>query len=36
MSLSDPGIVEYFKAGLEEIIGDSIDLLFCNKQEALS
>lgn len=35
MSLSDPGIVEYFKVGLEEIIGDGIDLLFCNKQEAL-
>ena len=36
MSLSDPGIVEYFKAGLEEMVGDGIDLLFCNKQEALS
>ncbi len=36
MSLSDPGIVEYFKAGLEEIIGDGVDLLFCNEQEALN
>lgn len=36
MSLSDPGIVEYFKAGLEQIIGDGIDLLFCNRLEALS
>ena len=36
ISLSDPGIVAHFKDGLNEIIGSSVDLLFCNKQEALS
>ena len=36
MSLSDPGIVEHFKEGLKDIIGQGVDLLFCNKQEALS
>lgn len=35
LSLSDPGIVEHFRSGLEEIIGPGVDLLFCNKQEAL-
>ena len=36
ISLSDPGIVTHFKDGLNEIIDGSVDLLFCNKQEALS
>jgi sugar/nucleoside kinase (ribokinase family) len=36
VSLSDPGIVEHFKSDLRQMIGTSIDLLFCNKQEALS
>ena len=36
ISLSDPGIVEHFKSGLQEMIGPGIDLLFCNKQEALT
>ena len=36
ISLSDPGIVEHFKPGLTEIIGSGVDLLFCNKQEALA
>ncbi len=36
ISLSDPGIVEHFKEGLQEMIGSGVDLLFCNKQEALS
>ena len=36
MSLSDPGIVEHFKIGLGQIIGDGIDLLFCNRLEALT
>jgi len=36
LSLSDPGIVEYFRDGLKEIIGAGIDLLFCNEQEALN
>ncbi len=36
VSLSDPGIVEYFREGLQEIIGDGIDLIFCNEAEALA
>ena len=36
LSLSDPGIVEYFRDGLNSIVGDGVDLLFCNQQEALS
>jgi len=36
LSFSDPGIVTYFKDGLQEMIGKRIDLLFCNQHEALS
>ncbi len=36
VSLSDPAIVEFFHAGLTEIIGDGVDLLFCNENEALN
>lgn len=35
LSFSDPSMVKYFRLGLEEIIGDGVDLLFCNKEEAL-
>jgi len=34
ISLSDPGMVEFFRAGLEAMIGDGVDLLFCNEDEA--
>lgn len=34
-SLSDPGMVEFFKDGLAEIIGKGVDLLFCNEDEAM-
>lgn len=36
LSFSDPGIVAHFRDGLREMIGDGIDLLFCNSHEALS
>ena len=36
MSLSDPAIVEYFRDGLISIIGDGVDVLFCNKDEAIN
>ncbi len=36
LSLSDPAIVEHFHAGLKEIIGDGVDVLFCNENEALN
>lgn len=35
ISLSDPGMVQYFKDGLQEMIGQQVDLLFCNRDEAL-
>ncbi|MDX1492052.1 MAG: adenosine kinase [Pseudohongiellaceae bacterium] len=34
MTFSDPAMVEYFKDGINEFIGDGVDLLFCNEQEA--
>ena len=36
LSFSDPGMVEFFREGMEEIVGDGVDLLFCNEAEALS
>jgi len=36
ISFSDPGIVEHFREGLHEMIGeDGLDLVFCNRDEAL-
>jgi len=35
MSLSDPAMVEFFRDGLQEMIGDKVSLLFCNEQEAM-
>ncbi len=35
ITLSDPSIVEGFKGLFYEVIGDSVDLLFCNEDEAL-
>lgn len=35
ISLSDPGMVEFFAEGLQSMIGKQVDLLFCNKDEAL-
>jgi sugar/nucleoside kinase (ribokinase family) len=34
-SLSDPNMVEFFKDGLLEIIGTSLDFIFANESEAL-
>ncbi len=34
ISLSDPGMVDFFKEGLKEMIGDRVNLLFCNEAEA--
>ncbi len=36
LSLSDPGMVEFFGEGLREIMGEKVDVLFCNEDEALS
>ncbi|MCF6353043.1 MAG: adenosine kinase [Cyclobacteriaceae bacterium] len=35
ITLSDPAIVNFFKAGFEEVIGGGVDLLFCNEDEAM-
>lgn len=34
LTLSDPSIVHAFKAQFREVIGASVDLLFCNEEEA--
>ncbi|WP_445116011.1 adenosine kinase [Acinetobacter sp. WZC-1] len=35
LSLSDPAMVQYARAGLNELIADGVDLIFCNQQEAM-
>ena len=35
MTFSDPSMLEYFKADVNSVIGEGVDLLFCNHQEAL-
>lgn len=35
LTLSDPNMVTYFKDGLHAIIGNKVDILFCNETEAL-
>jgi sugar/nucleoside kinase (ribokinase family) len=35
MTFSDPSMVKYFKPQMEKIVGASIDLLFCNEEEAM-
>ncbi|MTI86772.1 MAG: adenosine kinase [Balneolaceae bacterium] len=34
ITLSDPSIVEAFKSQFKDVIGASVDLLFCNEEEA--
>lgn len=34
MTFSDPSMATYFKAGLVEMLGEGVDVLFCNKDEA--
>jgi sugar/nucleoside kinase (ribokinase family) len=36
VSLSDSAIVSYFHEGLCQMLGDGVDLLFCNEAEALA
>lgn len=35
LTLSDPAMVQYARHGLDEMIADGVDLLFCNQQEAM-
>ena len=36
LTLSDPGMVQFFGDGLKEMLGEKVDLLFCNQDEALA
>jgi len=36
LTLSDPNMVRYFSKQFDEVIGASVDLLFCNEEEALT
>jgi sugar/nucleoside kinase (ribokinase family) len=36
LSLSDPSMVEFFRSSLEAILGNGVDHLFCNEEEALT
>ncbi len=36
LSLSDPAMVQFFGDGLKEMLGEGVDLLFCNKEEAIN
>ena len=36
LTFSDPAMVQFFKDGLQEMIGNKVDLLFCNEAEAMS
>jgi sugar/nucleoside kinase (ribokinase family) len=35
LSLSDPAMVQFFRDGLLDMIGEGVDLLFCNSDEAI-
>ncbi len=35
LTLSDPAMVQFFGDGLKDMIGDGVDLIFCNEEEAL-
>ncbi|HYF70471.1 MAG TPA: adenosine kinase [Ohtaekwangia sp.] len=35
LTFSDPSMVKYFSNQMSEIVGDGVDLLFCNDEEAL-
>lgn len=35
LSFSDPGMVEFFRDGIQEMIGSRVNLIFCNEDEAL-
>jgi sugar/nucleoside kinase (ribokinase family) len=35
LSFSDPGMVEFFRDGIAQMIGDRVNLVFCNRDEAL-
>jgi sugar/nucleoside kinase (ribokinase family) len=36
LTFSDPSMTKYFSKQMEEIVGASVDLLFCNEEEAMA
>ncbi|MAR91435.1 MAG: adenosine kinase [Pseudomonadota bacterium] len=36
LTFSDPNMVRFFREGLGEMLGTGVDLLFCNREEALT
>lgn len=36
MTFSDPSMATYFKTGLVEMLGEGVDVLFCNEEEAFA
>lgn len=35
LTFSDPSMVKYFRESMESVVGASVDLLFCNEEEAM-
>ena len=35
LTFSDPSMVKYFKDQMQGVVGDGVDLLFCNEEEAM-
>ena len=35
MTFSDPAMLEYFKDDINDVLGEGVDMLFCNEREAL-
>ena len=35
LTLSDPAMVQYAREGLDELLDDGVDLIFCNQEEAM-
>lgn len=35
LSFSDPSMVKFFKNEMQEVVGEGVDLLFCNEEEAM-
>tara|TARA_B100000809_G_scaffold182003_1_gene179747 strand:+ start:333 stop:1325 length:993 start_codon:yes stop_codon:yes gene_type:complete len=35
ITFSDPAMVKYFKEPMQMVVGDGVDLLFCNEEEAM-
>ena len=35
LTFSDPSMVKYFKEPMQSVVGASVDLLFCNEEEAM-